>query len=114
MLNYEWQKGFGKEMETFFEEERISSESLPTAKPKQNLSRWMAKHWKKFIITGLVIFVFWIIWLLFFSGLSWEWIPESEYTGPGLAGIINILFAITGGAFLGFGMSARRIAKKKK
>ncbi|MFW9934984.1 MAG: hypothetical protein ACFFDU_05700 [Candidatus Thorarchaeota archaeon] len=98
---------------TNYEKERISSDSLPTAKPEQRGLKWLARHWKKFVITGLVIFALWIIWLLFFSGVSWEWIPESEYTGPGLSGIITITFAITWGFFLGLGMSGRRIAKKE-
>jgi hypothetical protein len=100
-------------MPTNYEKERISSDPLPTAKPRHTLSKWMAKHWKKFVITGLAILVLWIIWLLFFSGISWEPVPESEYTGPGLAGIISNIFAITGGAFIGFGMSGRSIAKKE-
>ncbi|MFW9831460.1 MAG: hypothetical protein ACFFD8_06770 [Candidatus Thorarchaeota archaeon] len=97
----------------YYEKERISSDSLPTTKPDQTWSKWITKHWKKFIITGLAIFVLWIIWVLFFSGVSWGWIPESEYIGPGPAAIINILFATTGGTFLGLGMSGRRIAKKE-
>ncbi|MFX0168692.1 MAG: hypothetical protein ACFE89_04950 [Candidatus Hodarchaeota archaeon] len=100
-------------METFFEEERISSDSLPAAKPKQTLSKWMAKHWKKFIIAGLTILVLWIIWLLLFSGVSWEWVPESAYTGPDLAGIISNIFAITGGALIGFGLGGFHQAKKE-
>jgi hypothetical protein len=98
---------------TYYEKERISSDSLSTTKPDQTWSKWIAKHWKKFIITGLAIFVLWIIWLLFFSGVSWEWVPESEYTGPGLAGIISNIFAITGGAFIGLGLSGKRLAKKE-
>ncbi|MFX1581374.1 MAG: hypothetical protein ACFFCJ_04045 [Promethearchaeota archaeon] len=100
--------------DVYYEKERISFDPLTTTKRDQTWSKWIAKHWKKFVIMGGAILVLWIIWLLFFSGLPWGWIPESEYTGPGLAGIISNIFAIIGGALIGLGLGGKRLAKKMK